>query len=110
MTSSGTPAPAFVPLAQPDVSSAISVLEDSSSNPSIPNPLAPPALTIKDKASDLGLKNVVDKASWIDAKKIINARLCCPPYCPGPNSKALITTTANKVGSSWWEEVINYYV
>jgi hypothetical protein len=110
MSSSGTPAPAFVPLAQPDVSSAISVVEDSLSDPSVPNPLAPPALAIKDKAADLGLKDIFDKASWIEAKKIIDARLRCPPYCPGPNSKALITTTANAIASSWWEEVINYYV
>jgi hypothetical protein len=63
MSSSGTSAPAFVPLAQPDVSLAISVLEDPSSDPSVPNPLAPPALTIKDKAADLGLKDIVNKAS-----------------------------------------------
>ena len=74
------------------------------------NILAPPALTIKDKAADLGLKDIVNKASWIEAKKIINARLRCPPYCPGPDFKALITTTANAIASSWWEEVINYYV
>jgi hypothetical protein len=97
MSSSSTPALAFVPLAQPDISSAISVLEDSLSDPSIPNPLAPPALTIKDKAADLGLKDIVDKASWIEAKKIIDAWLCCPPYCPIPDSKALITTMANAV-------------
>ncbi len=110
MSSSGTPAPAFVPLVQPDVSSAISVLEDSLSDPSIPNPLPPPALTIKDKAADLGLKDIVDKAFWIEAKKNIDARLHRPPYCPGLNSKALITTTANTIASLWWEEVINYYV
>jgi hypothetical protein len=110
MSSSSAPVPAFVPLAQPDVSSAISVVEDSLSDPSIPNPLAPPALTIKDKEADLGLKDIVDKSSWIEAKKIIHACLRCPPYCPGPNSKALITTMANAIASSWWEEVINYYV
>jgi hypothetical protein len=68
MSSSITPVPAFVPLAQPDVSSAISVLKDSLSDASVPNPLALPAITIKDKAADLGLKDIVNKASWINAK------------------------------------------
>jgi hypothetical protein len=67
-------------------------------------------MTIKDKASDLGLKDITDKDSWIDAKKIIDAHLCCPPYCPGPNLKVLVTTKDNQVASSWWEEVINFYM
>ena len=108
---SGTPAPAFAPLAQPDVtSSATSILEDSLSDPPAPTPTASSVVIIKDKASDLGLKDIVDKQSWIDAKKFIDARLRRPPFYPGPDSTALITTTANKVASSWWEEVINYYV
>ena len=62
-----TPAPSFVPLAQPDTSSAISVLGDSASDPTPPAPSPPvatPALVIiKDKASDLGIKikDVTDK-------------------------------------------------
>ncbi len=63
MPSSGTPAPASVPFAQPDVSSAVSVLEDSLSDPSAPTPTTPPIVTIKDKAAELGLKDIVDKAS-----------------------------------------------
>ncbi len=110
MSSSSTLALAFVPLAQPDVSSAVSILKDSLSDASVPNPLAPPAITIKDKAADLGLKDIINKASWIDVKKIIDAPLGCPPYCPSPDSKALITTKANQIASLWWEEVINYYV
>jgi hypothetical protein len=60
-------------------------------------------MTMKDKASDLGLKDVMDKDSWIEAKKIIGAHLCRPPYCPGPNSKLLITTNVNAITSAWWE-------
>ena len=73
-----TPALAFVPLAQPGVSLAISILGDSSSDPTPPPappaPVAPPVvLSIKDKASDLGIKDVMDKESWMEAKKIIKA-------------------------------------
>jgi hypothetical protein len=104
-------ASSFVPLAQPDASS---VLDDSSSDPSVPVPAPPtpsPVVTfIKDKASDLGLKDITDKDSWIEAKKIIDARLRRPPFCPGPDSKLLLTTNANAVASAWWEEVVNYYV
>jgi hypothetical protein len=67
-------------------------------------------LTIKDKASDLRLKDITNKDLWIDAKKIIDARLRRPPYCPGPDLKVLVTTKDNQVASSWWEEVINFYV
>jgi hypothetical protein len=107
--------PVVVPLVQPDISSAISVLEDSSLAPSIPSPIIPaplstPILTIKDKASDLGLKDITNKDSWIDTKKIIDAHLRRPPYCPGPDSKVLVTTKDNQVVSSWWEEVINFYI
>jgi hypothetical protein len=65
---------------------------------------------IKDKASDLELKDITNKDSWIDAKKIIDACLCRPPYCPGSDLKVLVTTKDNQVASSWWEEVINFYV
>jgi hypothetical protein len=109
-----SPDPIFIPLAQPNVSSAISVLGESSSDPTVPDPTSsapPPAVvTIKDKASDLGLKDITDKDSWINAKKIIDARLHRPPYCPGPDSKILLTTKDNLITSAWWEEVINYYV
>ncbi len=89
----------FVPLVQPDISSVIFVLEDSSLDPSIPSPIIPaplstPLVTIKDKASDLGLKDITDKDSWIDAKKIIDACLRRPPYCPGPDSKVLVTVVS----------------
>ena len=66
--------------------------------------------TIKDKASDLGCKDITDKDSWIEAKKIIDARLCRPLFCPGPNSMILLTTKAYAVVSAWWEENVNYYV
>jgi hypothetical protein len=67
---------------QPDVSSAVSVLEDSSADPSASTTTTPLIVAIKDKAADLGLKDIADKASWIDAKKIIDARLRCPPSYP----------------------------
>jgi hypothetical protein len=68
--------PVVVPLVQPNISSAISILEDSSLDPSIPSPSIPapsptPILMIKDKVSDLGLKDIIDKDSWIDAQKIL---------------------------------------
>ncbi len=46
-------------------------------------------LSIKDKASALGIKDVTDKDSWTEAKKIIDARLRRHPYSPGPDSKIL---------------------
>jgi hypothetical protein len=59
--------PIFIPLAQPDVSSATSALGDSSLDPTAPDPTppAPPptAVTIKDKALDFGLKDITDKDS-----------------------------------------------
>ena len=101
------PAPAFVPLAQPSANS------DSTSDvsaPVLPPTTSPPVITIKDKASDLGLKDITDKDSWTEAKIIIDAHLHCHPYCPGPDSKLLVTSKSNAVASDWWEEVINYYV
>ena len=53
----------------------------------------------------MGIKPITDKASWTDAKKIIDACLQRAPYWPG-ESKQLITTEANGV---WWEEVIAFY-
>jgi hypothetical protein len=68
------------------------------------------ALVIKDKSSDLGLKDITDKDSWIKARKIIDARLRRSPYCPSTASKARVTTSKNQVASSWWVEVMYYYV
>ncbi len=59
---------------------------------------------------DLGLRDITNKDSWIDAKKIIDTQLHRPPYCPGPNSEILLTTKDNLIASAWWEEVINYYM
>jgi hypothetical protein len=55
----------------------------------------------------MGLKEITDKDSWTDAKKVIGSRLCCAPFWPGP-SKELFTTPANAAASAWWEEVILY--
>jgi hypothetical protein len=114
ISTTATPVTAFVPLAQPDAGSAILILGDLSSDPS-PPALKPsagtlPVLFIKDKASDLGIKDVTDKALWMEAKKIIDARLRRHPYSPGPDTKLMIMTTVNAVTSAWWEEVINYYI
>ncbi len=52
---------------------------DSASSDSYPTPSAAPTPNpftlafIKDKPSDMGLKDIVDKDSWLDAKKVINA-------------------------------------
>ena len=102
----------MVPLGQPETSSsATSTLDDSSHAPLAPSPPVRPVLIIKDKAADLSFKDIIDKVSWTEAaKKIIDARLLRPPYCPGPDSKALITTPENQHASSWWEEVFNFYV
>jgi hypothetical protein len=80
--------------------------------PATPPALLPaPGIAIKDKAADLGIsKDITDKETWINAKKIIDARLRRPPYCPSPDSKTLVTTTDNQVASACWEEVMNYYV
>jgi hypothetical protein len=98
-----SPDPVFVPLAQPNTGSAISVLGNLSSDPSAPPPTpptpSPAVITIKDKALDLGLKDITDKDSWIEAKKIIDAQLGRPPYCPGPDSKILLTTK-NNIGAN----------
>jgi hypothetical protein len=106
-----TPVP--IPLAQPDASSGlnssvISVLEDSLVGPKNNAPSL--TLAIKDKPSNLGLKDITDKDSWIEARKIIDACLHRPPYFPSTTSKDLVTTLANQTASSWWEEVIYFYV
>ena len=116
-SSTESPPQPFIPFAQPEADSTISILPTSSSvHPSPPAPpttaVATPAgvVIIKDKASDLGIKDISDKDSWIEAKKIIDARLRRHPYSPGLDSKLLITTSTNAVASAWWEEVINFYV
>ena len=76
---------------------------------SSPPPATPQSMVfIKDKPSDMGIKNITDKESWTDAKKIIDARLRRAPYWPG-ESKSLVTTSINAATSFWWEEVIAYY-
>ena len=76
---------------------------------SSPPPATPQSMAlIKDKPSDLGIKNITDKKSWTNAKKIIDARLRRALYWPG-ESKSLVTTNLNAAASVWWEEVIAYY-
>jgi hypothetical protein len=81
----------------------VSIFKESSAIPKIK---APHALVIKDKPSNLGLKDITNKDLWIEVKKIIDACLCGSPYCPSATSKALITMPENQAASSWWEEVI----
>ncbi len=46
-------------------------------SPVVPTAPVDPALsTIKDKPSDLGIKPIKDKDSWIKAKKVIGPHLC----------------------------------
>ena len=74
-----------------------------------PTPAPTPSLiTIKNKPSDMGIKNITDKESWTEAKKIIDAHLCRAPYWPG-ESKELVTMDLNAAASIWWEEFIAYY-
>jgi hypothetical protein len=63
---------------------------------------------IKDKPSDLGIMPIMDKDTWINAKKVIDARLCQPPYWPDP-SKELVTTADKAAASVWWEEVVAFF-
>ena len=90
---------------------------DSSSSQSVPSP--PPATDtlpitpvvqapIKDKPYNMGIKDIINKDSWMDAKKVIDARLRHAPFWPGP-SKILITTANNAVASAWWEEMKVYH-
>jgi hypothetical protein len=57
---------------------------------------------------NLGIKPIKDKESWLNAKKIIESHLRCPPYWSGPSGD-LITTGANIAASVWWEEVIAFF-
>jgi len=92
-------------------------LQPASSNSSdtTPAPIvtatpATPTVTIKDKPSDLGIKPIKDKESWINAqnRKVIDARLRRAPYWSGPKGK-FITTPDNAAASGWWEEVLAFY-
>jgi hypothetical protein len=58
----------------------------------------------------MGLKDITDKNSWIEAKAVIDSCLCRAPFWPNPTSKALIMTPANMVASAWWEEPLYYYL
>jgi hypothetical protein len=96
------------------VSSMAGSLQPASSNSSdtTPAPIATatpatPEVTIKDKPSDLGIKPIKDKESWINARKVIDARLRQAPYWSGPDGK-FITTPDNAAASGWWEEVLAF--
>jgi hypothetical protein len=106
----GSWAPTPIPLPQLNVSSDAtveSILEDSSTHPTLKDP---PVLFIKDKPANLSIKEITDKASWIEAKKVIDAHLRCSPYLPSPTLKALITMPENQVNSSWWMEILYFYI
>jgi hypothetical protein len=107
-------APVPLPPSTPSTSAGTTVIlvEDNFTAPPLPVPLppAPPVTSIKDKPSDMGLKDITDKTSWIEAKSVIDSRLRHAPFWPNPTSKALITTPKNMVASAWWEELLNYYL
>jgi hypothetical protein len=90
------------------VSSVLHLVVPASSDLSLsmmsPSPVV--ATTIKDKPLDMGLKEITNKDSWTDTKKIIDVSLCRAPFWPGP-SKELMTTPTNKAARACWEEVIN---
>ena len=91
------------------VSAASDLSQSATTVATSPPPAPTPSpVTIKDKPSDMGIKNITDKESWTEAKKIIDARLRRAPYWPG-KSRALVTTNLNAAASIWWEEVIAYY-
>jgi hypothetical protein len=74
------------------------------------SPLVTPVKPVESmgKPSDLGIKPIINKDSWIEAKKIIDTHLCCSPFWPGP-SKEMIITPENAAASVWWEEVVAYF-
>jgi hypothetical protein len=72
--------------------------------------LLPPITSIKDKPSDMGLKDIMDKDSWIKAKGVIDSHLCHAPFCPSPTSKALVTMPDNVIASAWWEELLYFFI
>jgi hypothetical protein len=96
----------FCSVVSPVLHSVVPTSSDSSLLTSSPSPLM--ATTINGKLSDMGLKEITDKDSWMNAKKTIDARLHCAPLWLGP-SKELVTTPTNAAASAWWEEVIVYY-
>jgi hypothetical protein len=101
-----------LPLTSSDTSS-LSKLAAIATPVKVPVPLKSdvtqkPESPIEDKPSNLGLKPIKDKESWLNAKKIIEFHLCCPPYWAGP-SGALIRADMNMAESVWWEEVIAYF-
>jgi hypothetical protein len=97
------------------VSSLVPLPPSSSSITSIQEAIltkAPPVhiTSIKDKPSDMVLKDITDKALSIEAKAVIDSRLCRASFWPSPTSKALITTPENMVASTWWKELLYYYL
>jgi hypothetical protein len=101
-----TPPPAVVPSA---AQAAVASLIPAAVTPAkMEPPQAMAKETIKDKPSDLGIKPITDKDTWINAKKVIDARLCQPPYWLGP-SKELVTTGDNEAASVWREEVVVFF-
>ena len=89
-------------------------LLESSLSPSAPPPrmegipVKLEVVTIKDKPSDLGIRPINNKESWVNAKKIIKLRLCCPPYWAGPSGN-LITMEDIAAASGWWKEVLAFF-
>jgi hypothetical protein len=75
--------------------------ESTAPPPPVPPPPAPLVTSIKDKPSDMGLKDITDKNSWIKAKAVIDSRLHRAPFWLGPTSKAFITMSKNIVASTW---------
>jgi hypothetical protein len=58
----------------------------------------------------MGLKDIMDKELWIEATVVIDSHLHCAPFWPSPNSKALVTMPENLVASTWWEELLYFYL
>jgi hypothetical protein len=70
--------PAPLPLS---LGTVILVRDESTAPPSpAPPPPAPLVTSIKDKPSDMGLKYITDKNSWIKAKAVIDSCLRCTPF------------------------------
>jgi hypothetical protein len=69
-----------------------------------PPPPPPPIAFIKDKPSDIGLKDIVDKDSWTEAKKVVNTR---PSFSILAGAyQGACQTTENAPASTLWEEVL----
>ncbi len=88
------PAPASIPKAQ--------------SSAAAPHAQPKHTLTIKDKPLDLGNKPIKVKESWVNTRKVIDARLHQAPYWSSP-LKELVTTPKNAAASRWWEEVLAFF-